>query len=119
LPVEAPGEHISPQIKEGVMWIDPIHATQYAVRVEAADAVTDDLFEWVRHKAFVYELGDLETIIKNIESVISILDQFIAYLVEQNTTQREERYRQLCALPPIRKELSQLRTGPKKTPSRK
>ena len=105
---------ISPQIKEGVMWIDPVHAVQHTVRVDAADVVTDEAYEWVRHRAFVYELGDLETIIKNIELVISIIGQFIAYLVEQNMTQREERYRQLCALPHLRRELSLMRAGRKK-----
>ena len=104
----------SPEITEGVAWIDPRHLTQHTIRVNAA-AVTDEAMAWVRSKTFVYELGDLETIARDIENLHNQLMFFIGYLVSRRLEPpmtdewRAQRYRELCAEPRVAQALAALR----------
>lgn len=109
----------SDQIKEGVAWINQVHRTQHTVRVTAT-GITDEAMLWVRERTYVYELGDLETIARDIENVQRQLSFFRGYLVSRHTDPpapdawRAERYLQPCAEPRIAQLLSQLREGRKK-----
>ncbi len=104
----------SPEITEGVAWIDPRHLTQHTIRVNAA-GVTDEAMAWVRSKTFVYELGDLETIARDIENLHNQLMFFIGYLVSRRLEPpmtdewRAQRYRELCAEPRVAQALAALR----------
>jgi hypothetical protein len=104
----------SPEITEGVAWIDPRHLTQHTIRVNAT-GVTDESMAWVRSKTFVYELGDFETIARDIEKLHNQLMFFIGYLVSRHLEPpmtdewRAQRYRELCAEPRVAQALGSLR----------
>src|SRR5574341_660825 len=75
----------APEIKEGVLWIDAIDLSEHMVRVNAT-GVTDEAVDHVRSKTFVYELGDFETIARDIENLHDQLSFFIGYLVSRHLT---------------------------------
>jgi hypothetical protein len=105
----------APQVKEGVLWIDPTHFTQWAVKMAAAGGMTTaEDWEWLRQRTFVYEPADIVSISKQIEELSAIIGKFVALLLNPDAQQRERLYRQLCALPPLRRELSRLRADQKK-----
>ncbi|MFB9263470.1 hypothetical protein ACFFWD_09845 [Bradyrhizobium erythrophlei] len=100
------------EIKEGVLWVNPIDQAAHTVRVSAS-GVTPEALEAFRDKIFVYEPGDLETIARDFEAFHRNLGFFIGYLHSPEPTWRAERYPQLCAWPPLQRELTRLREGQK------
>ena len=99
------------EIKEGVLWIDPIDLSEHTVRVTAT-GITDEALDRVRSKTFVYELGDFETIARDIENLHNQLMFFIGYLVSRHLTPpmteewRAMRYKELAAAPRVAQALA-------------
>lgn len=112
----------SPEIVEGVAWIEPRYLTEHTVRANVASA-SDDAMASVRGKTFVYELGDLETIARDIENVHNQLTFFIGYLVSpyldppMTDEWRAQRYRELCAEPRVAQALAAFQEQDKDAPS--
>ena len=106
-------------IKEGIAWIDSVHLSQYQVKYFPTGP-TEEGMEWLKSKTYVYELGDLETIAREIENLHLQLNYFRGYLTSRHTTPpasdewRVERYGQLCAEPRIAQAIIDLREGQKK-----
>ncbi len=102
------------EIKEGVLWIDPIDLSEHTVRVTAS-GITDEALDRVRSKTFVYELGDFEAIARDIENLHNQLMFFIGYLVSRHLTPpmtdewRAMRYKELAAEPRVAQALAAIR----------
>jgi hypothetical protein len=95
------------EVKDGVLWINPIDQTAHTVRVNAS-GVTPQSLEWLRGKVFVYEPADLESIARDFEALHLNLGFFIGYLGSNNEAWRLERYPEICAWPPLADELIRL-----------
>ena len=108
----------SPAIPDAVIWIDPADLTQHTVRVTAT-GVTDEAMDWLRSRTFVYELGDLETIARDIENLHKQLSFFIGYLVSRHLDPpmpdawRAQRYSDLSAEPRVAQALASIRANKK------
>lgn len=106
----------SDQIKDGIIWISPKDLTQHSMNVTLG-GLTENATNELRKKCFVYELGDLEAIAANIETIHNHISFFIGYLVSRQTNPpatdqwRAERYVQLSSEPRIRQELSRIQAG--------
>jgi len=104
------------EITEGVIWIDPRHLTQHTIR-STASGVSEEGLAWLRSKTFVYELGDFETIARDIENLHNQLMFFIGYLVSRHLDPpatdewRASRYTELCAEPRVAQALALVRKG--------
>jgi len=95
---------ISNSIKTGVVWIDTATNARHRVLV-GVHGVTDELQEAQRKKCFVYEVGDLETIAREIEKLEQQIGFLWGYLGAADPVFRANRYLELCAEPRIKREL--------------
>lgn len=111
----------SDQVPDGILWINSVDLTRHTIQVNAV-GVTDEAMDSLRKKVFVYELGDLETIARDIENIHQQIGFFVGYLSSRHNDPpasdewREERYRQLCAEPRVQQELSRLRADQRTNP---
>jgi hypothetical protein len=103
---------ITEQIKDGIVWTDTTKYTHFQVRNEL-DGLTEKLQSDRQKTWYVYLIGDLETIARDIENVHAVIGSFLGYLSTQDASFRAMRYPQLCAEPRVQKELTRLR---QKTP---
>jgi len=98
---------ISNTIKTGVVWVDTATDARHRALVGLHGA-TEELQEAQRKKCFVYEVGDLETIAREIENLETQIGFLSGYLSASDPTFRAIRYPQLCSEPRIRRELDRM-----------
>lgn len=103
----------SPEIEQGLVWVDAFDYLQYTLRVEA-DGVTEEATRWFRERLYVYELADLERLARDAEALYHSIRSFSGYLKSDDAAWRAQRYRQLCAEPHVQQAIYQLREGAKK-----
>lgn len=110
------------QIADGIAWIDAIALTTFQVDAGIAGIPrADETQSTLLSKSFVYELGDLETIARDMEDLATQIGFFRGYLFSyredapDGPSWRAARFPQLCAAPRIAQELSRLREGRQKT----
>jgi hypothetical protein len=99
-------------IKDGVAWVNAIDQSAYSARVRMK-GTTPELLQEFLDKVFVYELGDLETIARNFQDFHQNLGLFTGYLSSLEPSWRATRYPQLCAWPPLERELARMREAQK------
>lgn len=93
----------SAQITDGLVWI----STSDYISHLANHAATGK--NQVRDKCFVYEIGDLETIARDVEDLAQQIGFFLGYLASDEPLWRATRYPQLCSSPRVAQELDRLR----------
>jgi len=79
------------------------------------DGLTDENKKSFQSRMFVYEIGTLERIAREIEELYHFLRAFGGYLTSSDPVWRKKRYPKLCAEPRIAKELSHIIKHPKNT----
>lgn len=107
---------ISASIPSGVVWLSTTHYAQYQANV-SLHGVTDALYREHLENCFVYELGDLETIAREIENLHRVIGWIAGYFSSNDESWRATRYRQLCSEPRLSKELERLRKDRKSEPA--
>lgn len=98
---------ITSKCKSGVVWIDTTRYAQYGAKV-SLHGVIDELYKEHLSHCRVYELGDLETIAREIEDLHAQIGFFTGYLGSSDAAFRAKRYLELCAEPRVQKELDRL-----------
>ena len=104
----------SPEIAEGVIWIDSFDYLQYDLRVEAENKVSDEAMQWFRERMYVYELADLERIARDAEALYNSIRSFTGYLNSDDAAWRASRYPELCDEPNVQRALRHLREAARK-----
>ena len=102
----------TPAIPDGIAWVDSIHFQEYTMRVSTMS--DEEKNSWLRERTFVYELGNLERIIRDGEAVHNSINWFPSYLIEENAEKLEALYLRLSSEPHTQQALFQLREGKRK-----
>jgi len=99
---------VSAGIKDGLAWIS---STEYVSHLSKGFNLgpSVDENEAFKKKQFVYELGDIETIARDIEHLTEQIGFFLGYLSSEDTAWRASRYHQLRSEPRLARELSLFR----------
>lgn len=98
---------ISNKIPTGVIWVNTTTYTQHQAYVDL-QGISDDQSAALYNKCFVYQVGDLETIARDIENLDVQISAFTGYLLADDPAFRATRYPQLCAEPNVQRELQTL-----------
>ncbi|MGJ0396158.1 MAG: hypothetical protein ACR65U_08040 [Methylocystis sp.] len=99
---------VSSDIKNGLAWISSTEFVSHLSRgFNLGPSIEEN--EAFKKKQFVYELGDIETIARDIEHLRDQISFFLGYLYSEDMAWRASRYPQLCNEPRLAKELSLLR----------
>jgi hypothetical protein len=99
---------VSSAIPNGIVWISTTDYTTRQTHFHGLGGISDEMATSLRKKQFVYEIGDLETIARDIEDLHNQIMSFIGYLWSDDQAFRARRYPQLCNEPRLKKELALL-----------
>jgi hypothetical protein len=101
---------ISSAVQNGVIWMSTADYTTHTSKSRLF-GLTSELETSFLKKLFVYELGDIETVAREIENVQNQIQRFISYLAISHEGRRNEIYGQLCNEPRLATEIALLRQG--------
>lgn len=105
---------VSPSLKDSIVWMRTTDHATFSVKV-AASGLTDELEQWKNERAFVYKIGTLERIAREIESFSQTIKELSGYLTIADSQLRASQYRKLSSAPRIQKELSHIHRDREKT----
>ena len=99
---------VSASVPKGIVWVSAVHYASFSANVRGL-GLTEEIESDFSSKRFVYEIGDLETIAREIENLERQISSFQGYLGSDNLVWRATRYPQLCSEPRLQRELDHLR----------
>ena len=101
---------VSANVPNGIVWSETTTYTTFQAHARPKGVENDYDFGGEQS---VYELGDLETIAREIEDLYDQIGAFTGYLHATDEEWRAKRYQQLCNVPPIPEALDRIRQGQK------
>jgi hypothetical protein len=87
---------VSNTIPDGLMWITTTDYSHYNARRIGIE-MTDELTEWLKDHIFVYEIGALETLAREIEALEKIITETVNYLRLSEPDQKAAKFAELSA----------------------